>query len=91
MAPFLLLGLNSARLAKANQSAAAAVLFLIGVSILGYFYFTGHEAAQRSLLAKRWTAAALSIGFITFKSAALIAVWYAVGTLALRSQREGDS
>jgi hypothetical protein len=31
-----------------------------------YFYFRGHQDAQRALLEEHWTAAALSVGLLPF-------------------------
>ena len=91
MAPFLFLAWISARLAKAGKLVAGIVLFATGIVILCYLYYSGHMDAQTSLLAKRWTAASLSIGFLPLKSAVLLAVWYVVALNLMRENKINDT
>jgi Na+/H+ antiporter NhaD/arsenite permease-like protein len=42
------------------------LIFAVAMLTLLYFYFEGHQAAERAALQKMWTAAALSIGLLPF-------------------------
>lgn len=67
-APFLLLGGMAALLARRRGFSRGLVLFGIGVLLLGWLYFTGFRNAQIYLNTEAWTAGALSIGLLPFKS-----------------------
>jgi hypothetical protein len=65
-APF---GVSALICGLANKSAKTrtiATIFCTSMAILAYFYFEGFQAAEHAMLAKRWTAAALSMGLLPF-------------------------
>jgi hypothetical protein len=60
------IGLICAALQKRARTRSTAVIFAVGMLALLYFYFRGHQDAQRALLEEHWTAAALSVGLLPF-------------------------
>lgn len=81
LAPFLAVGWVSAAFHKRGSTRVAGGICAIGLLPLSYFYFQGYQAAQYALADERWTAAALSIGFLPF--AIGIPVTLLVGLAAL--------
>ena len=70
--PFFGVGIVSANLAKVVGLFQAKVFFVSSVAALGALYLSGYWSAQQSLLAQKLTAAALSVGFLPFKSIAIL-------------------
>jgi hypothetical protein len=73
-APFAGLGLISAAVAdKAGRGRGLALFGVFGL-VLAALYFHGFAGAERAMLAHRWTAAALSVGFLPFVAVPLLLV-----------------
>jgi hypothetical protein len=68
LAPFLLLGCIAASAAERKGFNAGLGVFLLGTLLLGYMYFSGYQAAQSFAKKGAWTAGALSVGMLPFKS-----------------------
>jgi uncharacterized membrane protein YfcA len=66
LAPFVAVALVCARVEKQARSRSVALIFTAAMLTLLYFYFQGHQAAQRAELERLWTAATLSIGLLPF-------------------------
>ena len=66
LAPFVVVALVCARAEKQARSRSVVLIFMAAMLTLLYYYFQGHQGAQRALLEERWTAAALSIGLLPF-------------------------
>jgi len=64
LTPFLVVGLVAAWLEVRVSSLRTWAIFGIANLFLLYQYFVAYESAARASLAKHWTAAALSIGFL---------------------------
>ena len=65
-APFVAVAFVCARAEKRARSRSVALIFAAAMLSLLYFYFQGHQGAQRAMLEEKWTAAALSIGLLPF-------------------------
>ena len=66
LAPFIAVAFVCAFVER--QARTRSVLFIFAVAMLAllYFYFQGHQAAERAALRKMWTAATLSVGLLPF-------------------------
>ncbi|WP_414902534.1 hypothetical protein ACMT1E_04700 [Sphingomonas flavalba] len=77
--PFAASALICASVNKRAGALSAILIFCIALAVLIYSYFNGFQAAQHALLQQRWTAAALSVGFLPFFTGTplVFAVWVA--------------
>ena len=66
LAPFVAVAFVCAYVEKRARRRGVLLIFTTAMLTLLYFYFQGHQAAQRAMLAKMWTAATLSIGLLPF-------------------------
>lgn len=66
LAPFVVTALVCARAEKQARPRTTGLIFGLAMLALLYFYFQGHQAAQRAELERMWTAATLSIGLLPF-------------------------
>jgi hypothetical protein len=66
LAPFVAVALIGDAVEKRARRRSAMFIFTMGMMTLLYFYFQGYQAAEHAMLAKRWTAASLSIGLLPF-------------------------
>lgn len=64
--PFVVIALVCAAANKQARTRSVVVIFGVGMLGLLYFYYNGFQSAEQSLLDKRWTAAALSVGLLPF-------------------------
>jgi hypothetical protein len=83
LAPFLGLAVVSGRIAPRNSS-GSMWLFCIGALFLTGLYFRGFYGSQQALQAKKWTAAALSVGLLPFQGAVVLLVCGVAGMLIPR-------
>jgi hypothetical protein len=67
-APFLVIGIVAANLAKSVGAIQAIIYFVLSVTALGAIYLAGYWSAQQALLAGKLTAAAISVGMLPFQS-----------------------
>lgn len=65
-APFAIVAFVCACAERSARTRSVSLIFAIAMLALLYFYFQGHQDAQRAMLEKMWTAAALSIGLLPF-------------------------
>lgn len=70
--PFLALGCISAEVGKRTNVITSYSIFFISLVVLGWLYFSGYWGAQQALTERRWTAAALSIGTLPFRSIPIV-------------------
>jgi hypothetical protein len=68
LAPFFLLGLMCASLAKRRGIRPAMVLLAVGAVLLGATYISGFHDSRTAMAQHAWTAATLSVGLIPFFS-----------------------
>jgi hypothetical protein len=68
IAPFLFLGWLGASVAHKRGVPIGIAMFAVGAVLLSYMYFTAHIDSRLSMLAHKWTAAALSTGLLPFQS-----------------------
>ena len=66
LAPFVGVAFVCAYVEKRTRIRSAILIFAAAMLVLFYFYFQGHQAAERAMVAKMWTAATLSIGLLPF-------------------------
>ena len=66
LAPFVAVAFVCALAEKHARTRSVLLIFAAAMLTLLYFYFQGHQAAERAMLQKMWTAAALSIGLLPF-------------------------
>ena len=71
--PFLVLAWICASLARASLRRGSWLL-IAGFAVLAYMFYVGHINAQMALTQHKWTAAALSVGLIPFKSVLVLGV-----------------
>ena len=76
--PFALLGWMTAALAVRRSLGLALLWFGVGAAILGLMYFWGFIEAEQALQDQKWTASALSVGLLPFRSVpVLVVIWIA--------------
>src|SRR5438270_9174982 len=63
LAPFVAVAGTCALVERRARTRAVLLIFALAMVALLYFYFQGHEAAERAELQHMWTAATVSIGF----------------------------
>jgi len=66
LAPFAGVALIGTLVERRARQRSAVLIFAVGLLTLLYFYVQGYQAAEHAMLAKKWTAAALSIGLLPF-------------------------
>ena len=66
LAPFVAVAFVCALVEKQSRARSALLIFALAMLTLLYFYFEGHQAAERDALQKMWTAASLSVGLLPF-------------------------
>lgn len=66
LAPFIGVAFVCSWAETQARSRTVFLIFSAAMLALFYFYFQGHEGAERALLQRKWTAAALSIGLLPF-------------------------
>jgi hypothetical protein len=66
LAPFIAVAFACAYVEKQARTRSALGIFAAAMVTLLYFYFEGHQAAQRDALQKMWTAATLDVGLLPF-------------------------
>lgn len=64
LAPFVAVAFVCAFAEKRARTRSILLIFAVAMLTLLYFYFEGHQAAERAMLQKKWTAAALSVGLL---------------------------
>jgi hypothetical protein len=74
LAPVALLGWMSASLSIKKTSKLGMILFCLGLIALGLIYFWGHMGSQFAIQNHKWTASALSIGLVPYKSIPVLIV-----------------
>ncbi len=85
--PFALIALICALLEDKTSRRRALILFTISAMTLLYLYFTGYQAAQEALLEERWTAAAMSIGFLPYVAMLVVIATAAAGVAMTNLRR----
>jgi hypothetical protein len=66
LAPFVAVAFVCAFAEKHARTRSILTIFVAAMLTLLYFYFQGHQAAERAMLHKMWTAATLSVGLLPF-------------------------
>jgi hypothetical protein len=74
LAPFLLFSWMAASLARRKSMRQGLALLCIFSTILAVIYFWGYQESQLYMTKRMWTAAALSVGFLMFKSIPVLVV-----------------
>ena len=74
LAPIALLGWMSASLSVKKTLKLGIILFVLCAMGLGLIYFWGHMGSQHAMQNHKWTASALSVGLIPFKSIPILTV-----------------
>lgn len=82
-APFLLLALIAAFVARSGRIAASAAVFGGGIGALSWIYVVGYIDAQVALVERKWTASALALGSMPLKGLLLLAALYALYVILL--------
>jgi len=92
LAPFVAVAFVCSRAEQRARRSSVAVIFAVAMFALLYFYFRGHQDAQRALLAEEWTAAGLSVGLLPFFVGVPVVVtaWGAAALAAKFSKRMSD-
>ncbi|HEX6006822.1 MAG TPA: hypothetical protein VFY80_02600 [Burkholderiales bacterium] len=88
LAPFVAVAFVCAFTERHARTRSALLIFAVAMLTLLYFYFQGHQAAERAALQKMWTAATLSIGLLPFFiGAPVVLAAVGAGALAARFDR----
>jgi len=66
LAPFVAVAIVCALLERKARTRSILLIFAVAMLTLLYFYFEGHQAAERAALQRMWTAATLSVGLLPF-------------------------
>jgi hypothetical protein len=91
LAPFGFLAVIASWVQERTSSWKAVILFTVPIGYLMYSYFSGYQASQVAMLDERWTAAALSIGFLPFAAAPIVLVTWLAGFIIVRLKRPNRS
>ena len=67
-APFLVLGLISAAFAKRKGFDRSVVVFVVCAVLLSILYFATYQESRNYMQRHMWTASALTVGFLPYKS-----------------------
>jgi hypothetical protein len=89
--PFLLLGWLAASTVKRKGFDAGLGVFLLGVLLLGFMYFSGYQDSQGFMKERKWTAATLSVGLLPFKSVPLLLICLGFRWLVIRKKSEAKA
>ena len=85
LAPFLLLALICAVVARRSTMVRATMLFGVAAAALLILYYLGYDGAQRALRDEQWTAAALSVGLLPFLAVPLVVLAAIAGIVLVRA------
>lgn len=88
LAPFGFLAVIASWVQERTNTWKAVALFAVPTAYLVYSYFRGYRASQLAMLDERWTAAALSVGFLPFAAAAVVLVTWLVALILVRLVRK---
>jgi hypothetical protein len=91
LAPFLLLAWMSASLAKRRGHKHGLGLFALGAALLCLLYFSGYYGSQTYMERRLWTAAALSVGLLPFKSVLVLVFCFGVRWFVVRKKSGGET
>ncbi len=91
LVPFLLLGWMSASLAARKGFDPGLGVFLLGVLLLGFTYFSAYQDTYTYMKQRMWTAATLSIGFLPLKSILPLLACFVFRWLVARKRNEGKA
>lgn len=89
-APFAVIALLAASVEKRASRTVAIVFFGLFLCILGGLYFWGFRASEIAMTQRKWTAAALSLGFLVIASVPVLAVAGVVAWLAGKWKGRGS-
>ena len=87
LAPFLTLAVIAAVFVRARGVKFGFAVFWFGAALLGALYFIGYTSSEQAMLNHKWTAAALSVGFLPFQSVPVLAVVLIGALVAARRRR----
>ncbi len=82
--PFLAMGTLCGWFATQARTRSVLSIFVVALLALGYLYFDGHRSAEMAMRDARWTAAALTIGFLPFMAVPVALAAAVLGMLATR-------
>ena len=82
LVPFFAIAAVSAKLGQSIEGQSAPFIFSLGMLALIYVYYDGHFAALEAMDAERWTAAALTLGFMPIFGGGLVGL-FVIGALSL--------
>lgn len=86
--PFLVASLLGAQVAREFSLLRASLLLAVVFGLLGWLYFSAYWDAQLSILERKWTSSALSIGLLPFKSIPILLLGgIIVGLMFWKSRR----
>ena len=88
LVPFLLISWMSASLVKRHGASRALLMFVCGSLLLVLCYADTYISSQQYLQHRAWTAAALSVGFLPFKTVPFVLLCLAIRWLVTRSSHE---
>ncbi len=91
LAPFLLLGWMGASAARRKGFDAGLAVFLLGMLLLGFMYFSGYQDSQALMKERKWTAATLSVGLLPFKSILPLLVCLALRWFVVRKRNAAET
>jgi hypothetical protein len=86
-APFGCLALICAAVEDKTTRKRALVIFVLHALVLVYLYGRGYHAAQQAFLDERWTAGALSVGFLPLLAVPVLLIALVAGLAAMRVRR----
>jgi hypothetical protein len=85
LVPYLVLGWFSAKESKEFNIKRGLCFFIPGLLSLSYIYYYGYLAASYFIEHEKWTASALSVGMLPFKSVVALPTGLFVGWLIQRA------
>jgi uncharacterized membrane protein (GlpM family) len=86
-APFAALALMAASVERKSSRIGGAVFFGFFVCVLGALYFHGFWYFEIAMMARKWTAASLSIGLLPFQSVPVLVVAGGVALLVRKPRQ----
>ena len=74
LAPFLIVAWMAASVAQRKTIRRGLVFLCVACSILALMYFSAYQNSQHYMAQRMWTAAALSVGLLPFKSVPILII-----------------
>jgi hypothetical protein len=87
LAPFLASAWIAASLIPDNRTRQGFLLLSVPCMVLAFMYYVGYQDSQRYLAQHMWTAAALAVGLLPFRSVPIVLLGWVVFLILRKESR----